>query len=247
MAAAMIAMTVARNLKRAILCRKMPEMRWAVGWATALALALGCSSPLAPQRPLAGTDAAVDRAARPSGATAVDAARDVGRGPSLIDAAPDFLGRGELVPIGAACRSASDCLTGFCVDGVCCSSACTGPCVTCSALGAMGTCLPVDLGAPAPLGGCPAEGAATCGRTGGCDGVGGCELYPEGTLCMQGTCVDGTTLQAPSTCDGLGACRPGPTQSCAPYTCASGVCQVDDCRFNPADCVSTGNHDASSD
>jgi hypothetical protein len=238
----------------------MSTMRWAVGCVAAVALAVGCSSQLAPLRAASGTDAAVDHVVGTGapmavdaasdvgrGLPVVDAARDVGRGLPVVDAAPDFVGRPDPALPGLACRKAIDCITDYCVDGVCCNTACTGPCVTCSAPGAVGTCLPVDLGAPARVGQCPADSPATCGRTGACDGVGGCQLYPAETLCVSGACVDGTTVRVASTCDGFGTCQPGPIQSCAPYTCRGGACYADDCQLSPADCLSLGNRDASSD
>jgi hypothetical protein len=215
----------------------MSAMRWEVGWVATVVLALGCSSPLAPLRSNGGNDAAVDHGLRPIGPTPVVL---------VIDAASDFVSRPH-ASLGMACQSGADCLSDYCVDGVCCNIACSGPCVTCSTTGKVGTCFPVDVGAPSLVGGCPAESPATCGMTGMCDGVGGCQLYPGGTLCGAGTCLDGTTAQGASICDGLGSCRPGPTRSCAPYTCANGLCKPDDCQQNPADCLSTGNRDASSD
>jgi hypothetical protein len=208
-------------------------MRWAVGWAAVVAFAMACSSPLAPQRPLGGTDAAVDQA-RPLG-------------PTAVDAWPDLVGRVPPAPNGTPCQSGSDCGSGFCADGVCCNIACTGRCVTCAMPGAVGTCYPVDNGAVAHPGDCPAANPATCGMTGMCDGVGGCQLYPPGTFCARSTCVDGATLRGASTCDGLGTCTPGPAQSCAPYTCANGACQVNDCQLDPSLCPPPGNRDASSD
>src|SRR6185295_9845556 len=32
---------------------------------------------------------------------------------------------------GSACAGNTDCSTGYCVDGVCCDTACNGVCVTC--------------------------------------------------------------------------------------------------------------------
>lgn len=245
-AAATITVAVARTLTAPMVCRKMGEMRWVVSCLAMVAFAAGCSSPLSPLGSGGGRDAAVDRALRPIGATVVDAAGEIGRGRQIIDAGPDVVGRGEPAPIGSPCQSGIDCRTGFCVDGVCCNTSCIGSCVTCAAPRAMGTCLPLDTGAVARPGGCPAASPATCGMTGLCDGVGGCGLYATGTLCVPSACVGGTTMQVASTCDGLGTCRPGPTQSCVPYTCASGACQVDDCR-NPADCEARPNRDASLD
>jgi hypothetical protein len=42
--------------------------------------------------------------------------------------------------LGAACVSPTQCLSGFCVDGVCCNQACTQPGQMCNAPGAPGIC-----------------------------------------------------------------------------------------------------------
>jgi hypothetical protein len=48
----------------------------------------------------------------------------------------------------------SGCLSGFCPNGVCCDTACVGPCVSCELPGKIGSCTPVpnppDAGACAP-------------------------------------------------------------------------------------------------
>ncbi len=49
---------------------------------------------------------------------------------------------------GAACTRAGECQSGFCVDGVCCSSACTGACNACNLAGSTGTCGVASAGAP---------------------------------------------------------------------------------------------------
>jgi len=43
---------------------------------------------------------------------------------------------------GSACTSPSQCASGYCVDGVCCNSACNGGCGTCNLTGYKGTCKP---------------------------------------------------------------------------------------------------------
>jgi len=49
---------------------------------------------------------------------------------------------------GEACETPSQCLSDFCVDGVCCDTACTQPGRVCARPGAVGVCSPV-LTAPA--------------------------------------------------------------------------------------------------
>jgi hypothetical protein len=46
------------------------------------------------------------------------------------------------------CDTADQCLSDFCVDGVCCDTACDAPAESCNQTGRQGTCVP--LPAPAP-------------------------------------------------------------------------------------------------
>ena len=110
---------------------------------------------------------------------------------------------------------------------------------------ASATCAGLPRGAPAPAGACPDAGPASCGFDGRCDGAGGCRRYEAGTLCAAATCLDSATFQPPSLCDGQGTCVVGPPLTCSPYTCVNGACYVDDCKFNPTDCVGPRNRDAS--
>jgi hypothetical protein len=114
------------------------------------------------------------------------------------------------------------CATGFCVDGVCCESACSGLCQACAA-GKTGS--PNGLCRPLPAGmdpdvECPDDGMASCKRNGACDGQGACALYPSGTMCGAGSCI-GSLLAGPSTCNG-GACQPAQPMPCAGgFACAT--------------------------
>lgn len=71
-------------------------------------------------------------------------------------------------PQGTSCLTNFECISGNCVDGVCCESACTGVCQTCSGLygGTAGTCtlIPAELDPDAE---CPG---------GSCDGNGQCSV-----------------------------------------------------------------------
>lgn len=139
---------------------------------------------------------------------------------------------------GAACMSAVDCQSGFCVDGVCCNSACTSTCQACSAAkkgaGADGTCGPVVTGAD-PDNECTTDAQSTCGKTGTCNGAGSCQLYASGTTCGSPVC-QGTVLKA-QVCDGVGSCITAAMgQDCAPYACSGGAC-LGSCTMN-TDCAS---------
>jgi hypothetical protein len=126
-------------------------------------------------------------------------------------------------PRGAVCQHNDECASGFCADGVCCNTACRGPCASCGLPGYLGTCTPVASGAVDPRGVCVDQGAASCGTMGRCDGGGACALYPAGTACAPESCV-GDVFTPFHRCDGRGTCvRPAPL-SCAPYVCGNNRC-----------------------
>jgi hypothetical protein len=138
-------------------------------------------------------------------------------------------------PNGQICSGAGDCQSGFCVDGVCCNSNCTGTCVSCALSSSRGRCTNVPAGAADPRGLCVNKGTAACNTNGLCDGNKGCQMYPAGTVCKAASCNgnSGSATQA-STCV-AGACKtPGPTP-CAPFKCSGTAC-ANSCGSN-ADCV----------
>ena len=124
--------------------------------------------------------------------------------------------------VGAACARIQECGSGYCVDGICCNSACTQRCSSCALAAAPGTCTAAASGQD-PRNECPAQAASTCGRAGGCDGAGTCRLHAAGTSCAGPSC-SGSQETAGSSCNGLGSCLPGATRDCSPYLCGSGAC-----------------------
>jgi MYXO-CTERM domain-containing protein len=152
----------------------------------------------------------------------------------------DFIGSG----LGTTCSSAVACDSGYCVDGVCCESSCSGECRACDLSGHRGECLQVPNGTQCPDGNrcngtetcqngvCSAGQALDChnsnvctGET--CDPAQGC-LYnhlPDGTPCSNGDACDGEEL-----CSN-GVCSPGTAMDCDdrnPCTddsCEGGGCQ----------------------
>jgi hypothetical protein len=138
---------------------------------------------------------------------------------------------------GATCQEASDCASGFCVDGVCCNVACSGSCVSCNQTGSVGRCTYVAAGLPDPT--CQASDPATCGRTGLCDGFGSCTLFPENTICGASSCT-GLMENTPRTCDGRGTCRLAQLVDCAPFLCSDGTCQTS-CDPKRSDSCETGH------
>ena len=133
---------------------------------------------------------------------------------------------------GGRCTLDAGCATGFCVDGVCCESACEGLCESCAVDGLLGVCSAVPEGYD-PRGDCPIDSESTCGRSGVCSGLRSCGLYPEGTVCSQPECVGETLIEA-GECDGAGECLTI-QHDCAPQLCVEGECLatcdgVDDCQ-----------------
>jgi hypothetical protein len=135
---------------------------------------------------------------------------------------------------GTACTSAAECRTGFCSDGVCCDTACTGVCGACNLPGKAGQCSPV-AGAPAPgHGACP--GSPPCGST--CDGttVASCTFAGTSTACGTATCNVANEFQPRGSCNGSGSCILPPKQGCGVYACRAASGCAASCSGN-ADCA----------
>jgi hypothetical protein len=134
---------------------------------------------------------------------------------------------------GSTCTEGRECSSGFCVDGYCCNSDCSGACQACNLSGSAGICANVAMGFdPAndcglcrvcngagvcvgaadgtdPKAQCEMTSATTCGLDGQCDGLGGCRLWRGGSPCGDPGC-SGTTLTAERFCNGTGTCLPIP-------------------------------------
>ncbi|HVY40151.1 MAG TPA: hypothetical protein VHM31_19560 [Polyangia bacterium] len=140
---------------------------------------------------------------------------------------------------GTSCGCDADCASGFCVDNVCCNSACTENCKSCKTVSAPGTCSFIAAGDPPRMPAlCPKSDLTTCGLDGTCDGKGGCRSYVAGTVCQPGTC-DGASIGGIRVCDGNGSCTPGPATICAPFNCDS---KTNSCVVNcssDSDCAAT--------
>jgi hypothetical protein len=135
-----------------------------------------------------------------------------GAGGSGVDAAP--------MANGSACTSNGQCISTFCVDGVCCATACAGQCEACDLQGFVGQCSPVTSGQPHGTR-TPCAGAGTV-CAGQCTSMSPtqCGSYPgPDTMCASQSCTNGTKHLA-SGCDQLGACAPQATRTC-PLGCDS--------------------------
>jgi MYXO-CTERM domain-containing protein len=134
---------------------------------------------------------------------------------------------------GTACTASKECSSSFCVDGVCCSSTCTGQCESCNESGTEGACVPVT---GEPRGKRPkcAGDPAVCGGT--CDGIDAARCkYAASSKDCGSKCESATASN--QKCDGSGECLTT-TQSCAPFGCDATGCRTT-CATD-TDCA-TGN------
>lgn len=142
-------------------------------------------------------------------------------------------GRSALKAAGEDCLAGTECDSGFCVDGVCCTTACTGTCQACAAsqkqsLGQSGTCGPALEGTADPA--CASDGGGTCDWHGKCDDKGACALVPQGVACITGADAGNSCVVQGSKgeiCSGGGACYLETSPAgvpCAPYACKNGSC-----------------------
>jgi hypothetical protein len=171
--------------------------------------------------------------------------------PDLTPPPADLVVIPDLAPRvnGVACSSATDCISGFCVDGVCCKSDCShDACRACNLTSSLGTCAFIPVGGVPAAGhvACGPDAKSTCNRDGTCDGAGACHLWATGTVCGTGSCNSGTNMvtSAP-TCDGKGACKSGATITCAPYVCKDTVSCWPSCT-TVAQCASPNSCTANS-
>jgi hypothetical protein len=146
---------------------------------------------------------------------------------------------------GVSCTASAQCLSTFCVDGVCCAEVCDRGCEWCGDTNAPGVCEAVPKGPPKS--GRPAcGGTGTCGAQ--CDGANrdGC-IYPgSATTCGTAKCQGDWVISA-GTCDSSGGCAAGTLQDCGNYSCdsAAGACKTacttkSDCRLG-AVCDTSGS------
>jgi hypothetical protein len=110
---------------------------------------------------------------------------------------------------GQACAAASECTSGFCVDGTCCNAECPA-CQACNDPTSLGTCKNVpfntdDTSAP-----------NQCMGTSTCDGGGSCKKEPGASCavaseCLSANCVDGVCCDLPctGTCQACSAVKKG--------------------------------------
>ena len=118
--------------------------------------------------------------------------------------------------LGQVCSLGGECESGFCVDGVCCSTDSCPSCQACDQGGDAGDCSALAAGA-APSGQCP--GDAACGG-GQCDGLGGCAYQATDSSCGD-RCSSGR--QTPLRCDAEHRCV---ADDAAAVLCAPNLCDA---------------------
>ena len=138
---------------------------------------------------------------------------------------------------GQPCKAGGECTSGHCVDGVCCASACTGTCKSCSVAGSPGVCANVPQNKP------DTSASIPCGGTKTCDGAGACKAAAGqpcaggaacgGSHCVDGVCCDTACDKACMSCavsGSLGSCSFNLAQTAAKTDCpgkhpkCSGLC-----------------------
>ncbi|MBL8719193.1 MAG: hypothetical protein JNL79_24620, partial [Myxococcales bacterium] len=166
-------------------------------------------------------------------------------GPALVLASAEVF---DLGANGLACAKGSDCLSGFCVDGLCCDKGCTGQCEACNLPKTLGKCTTVD-GSDAPTGytkGQAVTGFGTTTRTlcasfdalcgFRCDGTTStaCSAAKTTVECTPGSCADGVETK-PAFCNGTGECAASTKANCGDFACGPKGC-VTKCAAD-TDCV----------
>lgn len=94
-------------------------------------------------------------------------------------------------PHGTPCSTGSECVSTYCVDGVCCENACNGTCLACNVSSmTAGMCTVVPFGQQDEYSSAPCTDASTCDGNGTCKKNDGetCALASD---CLSDFCVDG--------------------------------------------------------
>ena len=130
-------------------------------------------------------------------------------------------------PNGNVCEYAQECLSGFCTDGICCQSQCSGPCVGCQAPDGNCTSRPENTD---PENGC---GLYQCGGSGLCrtDCTVQEHCKPDGGYCEGGQCL-------PKKLKGQGCAN---NHECASGHCVDGVCCESKCDGTCRACNAVGS------
>jgi len=116
------------------------------------------------------------------------------------------------------CNKSSECVSGHCVEGICCNTACTDRCHSCALLTSPGVCTLEPIGVDLKNECGPALSClGTCGGSGECIGSG------SGTQCARNRCTGPSTGIGPAYCAAPGtACA---TDEAVPFDCGAYGCE----------------------
>lgn len=95
---------------------------------------------------------------------------------------------------GQTCTMASNCLSNFCVDGVCCNNACTATCQSCNVMGSVGACSLLPVGSEDPF------ATTTCTGVNSCNGAGTCLLSTGQPCTTNAECASNICTGMPMAC-----------------------------------------------
>ena len=131
-------------------------------------------------------------------------------------------------PNGQPAPPRSDCVSGFCVDGVCCDDRLRGRLPQLRAgVGAWARARRSPAGAADPRNVCVDQGASSCGTDGTCDGAGGASKYSR-VPCARPRTAPATSTRRPSTATPRASASRPDAVACAPFACNGAHC------FTPA-------------
>jgi hypothetical protein len=147
-------------------------------------------------------------------------------------------GGGLSKQIGQSCVERIDCASGFCANGVCCTSSCAGSCQSCALPGSGGVCAPLSANTICSVALCNGNMSVHAVR---CDGKGACLIPPmpeypcSPYACDAATGTCHTTCASDADCFGA-ACVNGScgliskVANCSSNDeCASGFCADGEC------------------
>ncbi|MGE0322972.1 MAG: hypothetical protein AB7S68_11750 [Polyangiaceae bacterium] len=144
---------------------------------------------------------------------------------------------------GVTCGGNGECGSGFCVDGVCCNTSCTGSCMECNLPGKLGTCSSISF--TDDVDNCGSCGAACSGNhvTRACSGgqcVGACDSgYAD---CNGNKRSDGCETNTQTNADHCGSCNAACSTNHIARVCSAGECGGT-CSNGYADCNSNKRSD----
>lgn len=151
--------------------------------------------------------------------------------------------------LGKMCGAPIECVSSFCVDGVCCNNSCTTSCRACNQAASMGTCTNVPKGTDD---GTCMGATVSCNTDGTCDSENG-QTCAANTTCLSNICSDGvccnsactSTCQACNVAGGMGTCSNLPlyTNDTSPVCSGTSTCNgAGACKLRNAEvCVNDGD------